>query len=133
MDMDQLVATWKLYLTRRQRRQDLADAQTVGDEARAAAALRALEALPEVSALDALQANAHLVSMLSVQRWIALQDAREHGATLEQIGKVLGISRQSAWETFQRRMAEHQRGMARPRDQKERGGSEDGRQEGRAE
>jgi hypothetical protein len=67
--------------------------------------------------------------MLSVQRWIALQDAREQGATLEQIGKVLGISRQSAWETFQRKMAEHQRSTAAPGSAQEHGGSDEGREE----
>ena len=130
-DMDQLVATWKLYLARRQMQQDFADAEAAGDALCAAAAQRALDALPTVGALDALQANAHLVDMLSAQRWIALQDAREHGATLEQIGKMLGISRQSAWETFQRKIAEHQRGTASPRSEYgseyDRRGSEEGR------
>jgi hypothetical protein len=109
MDMDQLVATWKLYLSRRGWERARADAEASGDAASAAAAEQALADLPAVGALDALRANAELVSMLSVQRWIAMKAAREQGATLEQIGKALGVSRQSAWEVFQRKIAEHQR------------------------
>jgi hypothetical protein len=108
MDMDQLVATWKLYLSRRKWERTRADADARGDTAGIAEAEQALADLPVIDALDALRANAHLVSMLSVQRWIALRDAREQGATLEQIGQVLGVSRQSAWEMFQRKLAERQ-------------------------
>jgi hypothetical protein len=108
MNMDQLVAMWKLYLSRRGWERTRADAEARGDMDGVAAAEQALADLPVVDALDALRANADLVNMLSVQRWIAMRDAREQGATLEQIGQVLGISRQSAWEAFQRKLAEHQ-------------------------
>ena len=109
MDMDQLVATWTLYLSRRARERTRADAEVNGDAAGAAAAEQALATLPVVGALDARRANAELVSRLSVQRWIALKAAREQGAILEQIAKALGVSRQSAWEVFQRKIAAQQR------------------------
>jgi hypothetical protein len=106
MDMDELVAVWKTYLARRQWEGKREAAVANGDAVAVAEAERALAALPDVTALEALRANADLVNMLSVQRWIALTAAREQGATLEQIGQALRMSRQSAWETFQRKMAE---------------------------
>ncbi|HEX5441256.1 MAG TPA: hypothetical protein VFW76_10250 [Ktedonobacterales bacterium] len=106
--MDQLVATWKSYLERVRWERALAEAEANDDSARATEAQEALAHLPVISALEALEANAHLVSMLSAQRWIAMRAAREQGATLEQIGKMLGVSRQSAWEFFQRKIAEQQ-------------------------
>jgi hypothetical protein len=89
MEMQELLEIWELYLRRRR-------LEAAGDEA-------ALAALPEVSALDGLRANADLVSRLSVQRWIAMKDAQEQGASLEQIGGELGVTRQAAWEFMQRR------------------------------
>jgi hypothetical protein len=92
MEMKELLEVWELYLERRRLKSE-------GDEA-------ALAALPEVTALDGLRANADLVSRLSVQRWIAMKDAQDQGATLEQIGNELGVTRQSAWEFMQRRVGE---------------------------
>jgi hypothetical protein len=128
MDLDQLLSTWKLYLSRRGWERARADAEARGDGAGVAAAEHALADLPPVAALDALRANAELVGMLSAQRWIAMKAAREQGATLEQIGQVLGVSRQSAWEFLHRKIAEQQRrqGSARgeenDRAQTDRGG-----------
>jgi hypothetical protein len=92
MEMKELLEIWELYLERRR-------LEAEGDAA-------ALAALPEVTALDGLRANADLVSRLSVQRWIAMKDAQEQGASLEQIGSELGVTRQSAWEFMQRRTAD---------------------------
>jgi hypothetical protein len=108
MDLDRLFEEWKRYLSRRGWEQARAAAEAKGDTAGVAAADQALGDLHAISALDALRANAELVSMLSVQRWIAMKEAREQGATLEEIGKALGVSRQSAWEVFQRKIAERQ-------------------------
>jgi hypothetical protein len=94
MEMHELLEIWELYLRRRR-------LEAAGDDA-------ALAALPEVSALDGLRANADLVSRLSVQRWIAMKDAQDQGASLEQIGSELGVTRQSAWEFMQRRTAERE-------------------------
>jgi hypothetical protein len=93
MEMRELLEIWELYLERRR-------LEAEGDAA-------ALAALPEVTALDGLRANSDLVSRLSVQRWIAMKDAQDQGASLEQIGGELGVTRQSAWEFMQRRIAEH--------------------------
>ena len=90
----ELLEIWELYLERRR-------LEAAGDEA-------ALAALPEVTALDGLRANAELVGRLSVHRWIAMKDAQDQGASLEQIGNELGVTRQSAWEFMQRRIGERE-------------------------
>ncbi len=108
MSLDELLETWETYLARRQWEQALADAQSRGDATEIDEAKQRLANPPPITPLEALRANAEIVRILSVQRWIAMNDAREQGATLEQIGSVLGISRQSAWEFIQRKINEHQ-------------------------
>jgi hypothetical protein len=56
--------------------------------------------------LDALQANANVVTSLTDQRWLVMHRARQAGASWEQIGAALGVSRQSAWEFLRRKLAE---------------------------
>jgi hypothetical protein len=109
VDPDELqLWTWKTFLRRCQLERARDEAQAADDPKAAKAAERALRAIPAISALDALRANADLVSRLSVQRWIGMKVARDQGFTLEQIGNELGVSRQSAWEFLQRKIAEHQ-------------------------
>lgn len=106
--MDELLATWQAAGTRRRLERARAQAEADGDPRAAQAAQRALAELPEVSPLDALRANAELVDALTSQRWIAMKAAREQGASWEQIGQALGVSRQSAWEFLRRKLVEHQ-------------------------
>lgn len=54
--------------------------------------------------LEALRANADLVAALTQERWLVMQRARQAGASWEQIGDVLGVSRQSAWEFLKRKL-----------------------------
>jgi hypothetical protein len=114
MDMDEASAIWRLWLARRRWEQARSTAEASGDQAAIRDATQALAALPAVDVLDALRANAHLVSVLAAQRWIAMKAAREQGASLEQIGQALGISRQSAWEFLRRKIAAHQRPGLQP-------------------
>ncbi|HZS90166.1 MAG TPA: hypothetical protein VFE42_22050 [Chloroflexota bacterium] len=107
--MDEASAIWRLWLARRRWEQAHGSAEASGDQAAIREATRALAALPAVDVLDALRANAHLVSVLTAQRRIAMKVAREQGASLEQIGQALGVSRQSAWEFLRRKIATHQR------------------------
>jgi len=108
MDKDELqLALWKFFLSRCKWERVKAEAEAKGDAAGVEAADQALAELPEVSPMDGLRANAELVSRLTVQRWIGMKVARDKGASLEQIGRELGVSRQSAWEFMQRRIAEH--------------------------
>jgi hypothetical protein len=109
MEMTELLEVWELYLERRKLQTARDEADAAGDAAAVRKADDALAALPEVTALDGLRANADLVSRLTVQRWIAMKDAQDAGASLEQIGNELGVTRQSAWEFMQRKLAEQQR------------------------
>lgn len=63
----------------------------------------------QVSALNALRANAELVDLLSGRRWMVIQDAREAGATWEQIGQALGVSRRAARNWYKRKIRDQER------------------------
>jgi hypothetical protein len=79
-----------------------------GDAQGQAVAEQALAELPEVTALQALRANARLVGLLTGRRWIAMQDAREAGASWEQIGEALGMSKQGAHDFYRRKIADQE-------------------------
>ncbi len=64
-----------------------------------------LAELPVVTALDGLRASGQLVELLTGRRWYVMQQAKEDGASWEQIGEALGMSRQSAWEWYRRKIA----------------------------
>lgn len=106
-NVDELLATWQSAGTRRRLEAALTQAELAGDTDGALAVRHAIAQLPEVSALDALRANAALVDQLTTQRWVAMKIARDEGASWEQIGQALGVSRQSAWEFLRRKLAEH--------------------------
>ncbi len=108
MDIDETqLAIWRLFLerTRYQRTLEEAGPDTHSETMREAE--EALAVLPEISPLDALRANADLISRLSAQRWIAMKLAREEGANMEEIGSELRVSRQAAWEFLKRKIEEH--------------------------
>jgi S1 RNA binding domain len=108
MDKDETqLAIWRLFLERTKARAELQQLLDQGDTTRVIAAEETLSALPDVSALDALRANAELISRLSAERWIAMRVAQEEGANLEQIGSELGVTRQAAWEFMKRKIEEH--------------------------
>jgi hypothetical protein len=52
--------------------------------------------------LDALRELARRESELGVMRRAAIEAAREAGATWEQVGAALGMSRQAVWEHYSR-------------------------------
>ena len=52
--------------------------------------------------LDALRELARRESELGVMRRAAIEAARDAGATWEQVGAALGMSRQAAWEYYSR-------------------------------
>lgn len=107
MDERDLLAVWNVPGQRRMWEKVLAHTETEGNGEGAAAARQELGRLPQVSELDALRANARLVAMLEGRRWLEMQAAREHGASWADIGEALGMSRQGAWEWYQRHI-EHQ-------------------------
>lgn len=64
---------------------------------------------PEVTALQALEANRRLVDLLIGRRWIVMQDAREEAASWSQIGDALGISHHAARDWYRRKIAEQEK------------------------
>jgi hypothetical protein len=67
-------------------------------------ARRALDELPEVTALQALSANHRLVQLIAGRRWIAIQDAREEGASWAEVGKAMDMSKQAAQEWHRKKI-----------------------------
>jgi hypothetical protein len=70
---------------------------------------RALNELPDVSALDALEANRQLVELLIGRRWYVMRAAREAGASWSEIGAALGMSKQGAQDWYRRKIADQER------------------------
>lgn len=62
----------------------------------------AVAELPDVTAVDALEANRRLIDLLTGRRWYVMQAAREAGATWDDIGTALGMSRQGAHDWYRR-------------------------------
>ncbi len=63
---------------------------------------RKLAELADATGLDALAANVALVRQMKGWQWLAMKSAREDGATWEQIGEVLGTSKQGAQLAYRR-------------------------------
>lgn len=107
-DERELHQVWTIQGERRVWRGVLAKAREAGNTESQAVADRALADLAVVTALDALRANARLVELLIGRRWIAMQDAREEGASWEQIGEALGMSKQGAHDWYRRKIAQQE-------------------------
>lgn len=113
-NLTQLLELWNAAGDRRMWTKVLTESTAAGndqtaDTARTARTARtALAELGETSALDSLRANLRIVSLLTGWRWIAMQQAREEGATWDQIGDALGMTRQAAWEWFKRHIEEQE-------------------------
>jgi hypothetical protein len=67
---------------------------------------RALDELPEVSALEALDANRRLIEDLTGRRWYVMRAARGEGASWAEIGAALGMSKQGAHDWYRRTIAQ---------------------------
>jgi hypothetical protein len=68
---------------------------------------RELAKRPEVSPLEALEANRVLVELLTGRRWLVMQAAREAGSSWTEIGTALGRSKQGAQDWYRRKI-DHQ-------------------------
>lgn len=66
---------------------------------------RELDRLPEVTAVEALEANRRLVDLLVGRRWFVMLAAREAGASWEEIGAALGVSREEALAEYDARIS----------------------------
>lgn len=55
-----------------------------------------------MSALDALRANERIVTLLTGWRWLAIRQARDEGHSWTDIAAALNMSKQGAWDLYQR-------------------------------
>ena len=106
MDERELLQRWDHYHQRRIWTTVLTRAQT--DDGRRVAQ-RAVDELGDITALDALRANSELVQLLLGRRWYVMGDAREAGATWDEIGEAVGMSRQGAYDWYKRKIAGRER------------------------
>lgn len=100
----ELMQVWHLQAERSMWQTAIDRSRETGKADQVAAGEQALAELPEVTALQVLQANRRLVELLTGRRWIVMQRAREEGASWEQIGEALGMSRQGAWEWYRNKI-----------------------------
>ena len=66
--------------------------------------VRALGELPGVTGLEALRASQRVVELLTGARWHMIRQAREEGASWSQVGGALGMSKQAAYDFYQRKL-----------------------------
>lgn len=67
-----------------------------GSPAHAEVAAAALAELPEVTALEALEAATRLAELTAGRRWIDVMYAREQGATWAEVGEAMELSADEA-------------------------------------
>lgn len=112
----QLLALWDVSPDRRMWTRVLSEEVAKGDDQAAKIARTALEELGDASALDSLRANAEMVKLLTGWRWFVMQQAREEGATWEQVGEALGMTRQAAWDWYKRNIEQQETYVSRYHD-----------------
>ncbi|MFE7503756.1 hypothetical protein [Promicromonospora sp. NPDC057488] len=97
----QYLEVWETYEARARYARAL-ERPRFPDPAADAVLRRRLDGMPVVPALYALGANAAVVQDLMGGRWQAMRAAREDGATWEQIGRALRITKQGAQDFYKR-------------------------------
>lgn len=106
----ELTRVWDVYHERQMWQQVIAkNAGTDGNPDRLVTAHRVLTELPDVTATQALAANARLVDLLVGRRWYVMRDAREANTSWTEIGDALGISRQGAYDFYRRAVEDQER------------------------
>ncbi|HSV67107.1 MAG TPA: hypothetical protein VLJ59_14500 [Mycobacteriales bacterium] len=105
-----LLATWQQWSHTDTLRTTLTNAQRSGNTSAAQMLAQALDDHePHVDALTALAANHELITLLSGWQWHAIRDAREHGATWQQIAQALGTTPEQAHTGYLARIEEAER------------------------
>ncbi|MBA8806375.1 hypothetical protein [Promicromonospora sukumoe] len=97
----QYLEVWETYEVRAMHTRALEQPRFPDPDADAALRRR-LDEMPMVPALYALGANAAVVQDLIDGRWQAMRAARKDGATWEQIGRALRITKQGAQDFYKR-------------------------------
>jgi hypothetical protein len=64
----------------------------------------AITKLPGIAGLDALRASRRVVDLLTAARWHMMRQAREEGASWNDIGQALGMTRQAAHDFYRRKI-----------------------------
>ena len=108
-DLHALLGVWDQATGRDSWRSIERHAMERGNAEGAAAARTALADHQGVSALDGLRANERIVSLLTGWRWQAMRQAREEGHSWSEIGGALNMSKQAAWESYNRALESQQR------------------------
>ena len=104
-DESMLIERWQSYAMRSTLEQVHDSAED--DHDREAASV-ALARMPEVTALEALEANRRLVTLLTGRRWYVMRDAREAGASWSEVATAVGMSRQGAYDWYRRKIREQE-------------------------
>lgn len=112
-DVPDVIRVWEDFNRGESWREVAAKSQ---DTQHAATAAGALAQLPEVTALEALRANARAVDLLTGRRWYVMKSAREAGATWAQIGEALGMTKQAAHDFYRRKIEEQEKYLPDPHD-----------------
>ena len=102
-----LIGRWHAWGDRELWRRVLADPDS-GPRSKAMAE-RKLTGLESATGLDALAADVALVRQMKGWQWLAIKSAREDGATWDQIGAVLGTSKQGAQMAYRRAIEAQER------------------------
>lgn len=103
LDVAELMNVWEAYGTL----STWTDAAERGADPDIAAG--ALAEVPEVTALDALEANRRLVDLVTGRRWYVMREAREAGASWSEIGEALGMTKQGAQDWYRRKLVEQEK------------------------
>jgi hypothetical protein len=101
----ELLAVWD-RLNERAMWQRAADkARQTGQEEHLRVAEREIARLADVTGMDALQAVAELIELLTGRRWIVMLAAREEGASWDEIGATVGMTGQDAEDWYRHKIA----------------------------
>jgi hypothetical protein len=103
---------WKTWVERQIWEVQVAKHEALGDVDRLALAEEILADTNHVPGMRALEINTALIQMLNAQQWQAVQAARREGASWDEIGTALGITRQSAWTKFSARLVQEEEAAA---------------------
>jgi hypothetical protein len=96
--------TWQTVLAR------------AADERARRVARQALAEFPPVTAVEALAANAQLVTLLTSRRWYVIQAAREEGASWDAVGIALGMTGQDARDWYREQITRREQYVSDVRD-----------------